>query len=61
MGWPATSSTMTAVMKSKLLHILVDVLRAKVLLNNVGIGNSNVEEKVKYVLVCNFLLLVLQA
>ena len=40
---------MTAVMKSKLLHILVDVFRAKVLLNNVGIGNSNIEEKVKYV------------
>ena len=27
----------------------MDVLRAKVLLKNVGIGNSNVEEKVKYV------------
>ena len=52
-----TSSTTTAVithefscqLQSKLLHILVDVLRAKVLLKNVGIGNSNVEEKVKYV------------
>jgi len=57
LGWPATSSTTTAVithefscqLQSKLLHILVDVLRAKVLLKNVGIGNSNVEEKVKYV------------
>ena len=54
---PATSSTTTAVitlefscqLQSKLLHILVDILRAKVLLKNVGVGNSNVKEKVKYV------------
>ena len=57
MGWPATSSKTTAVithelscqLQSKLHHILVDVLRAKFLLKYVGIGNGNVEEKVKHV------------